>query len=66
MNCFYFLPIDSYQSKSDGFIFRSFFVNIESFIYATGIITGNFNGTVFKPNGPTEYISAGKFEAKLK
>ena len=43
-----------------------FSVYIESFIYATGIITGTFNGTVFKPNGVTAYISEGKFEAKLK
>jgi hypothetical protein len=43
-----------------------FSVTIESFIYATGIGIGTFNGTVFKPNGTTAYIYEGKFKAKFK
>ncbi|HEY8657451.1 MAG TPA: hypothetical protein VIL78_00325 [Hanamia sp.] len=43
-----------------------FTVNLQSFIYATGIATGTFNGTVFKPNGDTAYIADGKFKVKLR
>jgi hypothetical protein len=43
-----------------------FSVTVESFIYGSGIITGNFKGTVFKPSGATANINEGKFEAKLK
>ena len=43
-----------------------FSVTIQSFIYATGIATGTFNGTVFKPNGDMVFISEGKFKVKLR
>jgi hypothetical protein len=43
-----------------------FSVTLQSFIYATGIATGTFNGTVFKPNGDTAFINEGKFEVKLR
>jgi len=43
-----------------------FTVNLQSFIYATGIATGTFNGTVLKPNGDTAYIADGKFKVKLR
>jgi hypothetical protein len=42
-----------------------FSVTIESFIYATRIVTGTFNGTVLKPNGEMAIISEGKFKVKL-
>jgi hypothetical protein len=43
-----------------------FSVTVVSFIYATGIATGTFNGTVFKANGDTAIITDGKFKVKLK
>lgn len=43
-----------------------FSVTVESFIYATRIITGSFKGTVFKPNGDMITLSEGKFKVKLK
>ena len=43
-----------------------FSVTLESFIYATGIATGTFNGTVFKPNGNMAFIGEGKFKVKLR
>ena len=45
---------------------KPFTVNIQSFISSTRIMTGSFNGTVFKPNGDTSVISDGKFKIKLK
>ena len=43
-----------------------FTVTIQSFIYATGIATGTFSGTVFKPNGDKASVSEGKFKVKLR
>jgi hypothetical protein len=43
-----------------------FSVTIQSFIYATGIVTGTFQGTVYKANGDTAIITDGKFEVNLK
>jgi hypothetical protein len=43
-----------------------FFLNLESFIYATGIASGTFGGIVYKPNGDTASIYDGKFKIKLK
>ena len=43
-----------------------FSVTIQSFIYATGIATGTFKGTVFKPNGDMVFIDEGKFKIKLR
>ncbi len=43
-----------------------FSATIESFIYTTGIATGTFNGTVFKPNGDTAFVSGGNYKIKLK
>lgn len=45
---------------------KPFSVTLQSFIYATGIATGTFNGTVFKPNGDTAFIGEGKFKVKLR
>lgn len=44
----------------------AFTVTLKSFIYATGICTGNFYGTVFKPNGDAVIISDGNFKIKFK
>jgi len=43
-----------------------FVITVQSFIYNTGIATGSFRGTVFKPNGDTATIIDGKFKVKLK
>ncbi len=43
-----------------------FSVNVESFTYATGIVTGTFQGTVYKANGDTAIITDGKFKVSLK
>lgn len=43
-----------------------FSVTVQSFIYATGIATGTFSGTVYKANGDTAIITDGKFKVKLK
>ncbi len=45
---------------------RLFTVNIESYIYSTGIATGTFRGFVFKANGDTTFLDEGNFMAKLK
>lgn len=42
-----------------------FSVTIQSFIYATGIVTGTFQGTVFTANGDSTHITDGKFVAGL-
>ncbi len=43
-----------------------FSVTIQSFIYATGVATGTFKGTVFKPNGEIAFIGEGKFKIKFR
>jgi len=43
-----------------------FTINVQSFIYATGIVTGTFSGTVYKANGDTSTVTDGKFKVKLK
>ena len=43
-----------------------FEVVVQSYIYATGIVTGTFSGTVFKANGDTTFITDGKFKVQLK
>ena len=42
-----------------------FSVTVESFIYATGIATGTFQGIVYKANGDTATITDGKFKVKI-
>ncbi|MEP6713746.1 MAG: hypothetical protein ABJA37_15065 [Ferruginibacter sp.] len=42
-----------------------FTVTIQSYISATGIATGTFNGTVYKANGEIAHIDEGKFKVKL-
>lgn len=43
-----------------------FSVTVQSFIYATGIATGTFSGTVYKANGDTANIAEGKFKIIIK
>jgi hypothetical protein len=43
-----------------------FSATIKSYISATGIATGTFSGTVFKPNGDTTFVSDGNYKIKLK
>jgi len=57
-----------HNGTKDIFISRPtsvFSVTVQSFIYATNIVTGTFNGTVFKANGDTAYITEGRFIAQL-
>jgi len=42
-----------------------FSVTVQSFIDATGIVTGTFSGTVYTASGDTAYISDGQFVAPL-
>ena len=42
-----------------------FSVTVQSFIYATGIATGTFSGTVFTANGDSATITEGRFIAPL-
>ena len=43
-----------------------FTATVKSYIYATGIATGTFSGTVFKPNGDTAFVGEGNYKVKLK
>lgn len=43
-----------------------FSATIKSFIFETGIATGTFNGTVFKPNGDTAFVNEGNYKIKLR
>jgi hypothetical protein len=43
-----------------------FSVTVQSFIFATGIVTGTFKGIVFKANGDTASVTGGKFHVILK
>ena len=43
-----------------------FTINVQSYIYATSIVTGTFSGTVYKANGDTSTVTDGKFKVKLK
>jgi len=52
---------DIYQSRAP-FVFS---VTVQSFIEATGIVTGTFSGTVFSPNGDSAHITDGRFIAPL-
>ena len=52
---------DIYQSRAP-FVFS---VTVQSFIAATGIVTGTFSGTVFSPNGDSAHITDGRFVAPL-
>lgn len=42
-----------------------FSVTVQSFINATGIVTGTFSGTVFTANGDTATVTEGQFIAPL-
>lgn len=39
---------------------------IQSYSQSTGIATGTFSGTVYRPNGDTAHIEDGRFKVKLK
>jgi hypothetical protein len=43
-----------------------FTATIQSFIYSTGIATGTFSGTVYKPNGDTAFVSDGRYKVKVR
>ncbi|MBI1343547.1 MAG: hypothetical protein GC171_11490 [Terrimonas sp.] len=44
---------------------KPFSVLIQQYIHSTQVVTGTFEGTVFKPNGDTAYIREGRFKVKL-
>jgi hypothetical protein len=52
---------DIFQSHASSI----FSVTVSSYIYATHIVTGTFNGIVYKANGDTAHISDGRFMAPL-
>jgi len=52
---------DIFQSRMSSV----FSVTVKSYIYATHIVTGTFNGIVYKANGDTAYISDGRFIVPL-
>jgi hypothetical protein len=59
-----------YDHNAAADIFQSrhtsvFSVTVQSFIYATGIATGTFSGTVFRANGDSATITEGRFIAPL-
>ncbi len=54
-------PADIYDSRHTSV----FSVTVQSFIYATGIATGTFGGTVFTATGDSATISEGRFIAPL-
>jgi hypothetical protein len=54
-------PADIFQSNHTAI----FSVTVQSFIYATGIATGTFSGTVFTASGDTAYITEGQYVAPL-
>ena len=58
-----------HNSAVDMFISRStalFSTKLKSYIHATRIATGSFEGTVYKANGDTVYIREGRFKVLLK
>jgi hypothetical protein len=63
-----FFYYDNHAPK-DIFITRPgtiFSVTLQSFIYASGIAMGTFNGSVFKANGDMAFAGEGKFKVKLR
>lgn len=44
----------------------TFTVTVQSYVYATGVTTGTFSGTVFRPNGDSTHISEGRFKVIVK
>jgi hypothetical protein len=64
-NAFYY-----YNHKDTADIFQSrvasvFSVTVQSYIYATHIVTGTFSGIVYRANGDTANITDGRFIAPL-
>ena len=58
-----------HNGTKDIFLSRSaalFTLTVQSYIHATRVATGIFEGTVFKPNGDTSFIRDGRFKVKLK
>lgn len=55
-------PNDIFDSQSE----KPFTVTIENFNISTGIATGTFKGTVFKPNGDTVVIKEGRYKVQIK
>ena len=45
---------------------KDFTLMLQSFDLATGIATGIFSGTVFKANGDTAFIAAGRYKVLIK
>jgi hypothetical protein len=43
----------------------TFFVTIENYVHATGIVTGTFRGSVYRTNGAAASIDSGKFIVRL-
>ncbi|MEO8765557.1 MAG: hypothetical protein ABI416_14760 [Ginsengibacter sp.] len=55
-------PNDIFDSQSE----KPFIVTVQEFNISTGIATGTFEGTVFKPNGDTAVIKEGRYKVQIK
>ena len=63
---FYYYDNNSANDIFDSQFEKPFTVTIESFKISTGIATGTFSGTVFKPNGDTAVVRDGRYKVTIK
>ncbi len=63
---FYYYDHNAPEDIMDSRPGEAFSVTIGSFIYATGIATGTFSGTVFKANGDSVFVHDGKYKVYIK
>ncbi len=62
---FYYYDHNSVNNILESNSTSSFTVTVQSFIYATGIVTGTFSGGAYTPDGKLVYVSDGHFIAPL-
>lgn len=63
---FYYYDHNAPEDILDSHSEAVFSVSVGSFIYATGVATGTFSGTVFKANGDTVIVSEGNYKVYIK
>ena len=63
---FYYYDHNSPEDILDSRSGKGFSVTIGSFIYATGIATGTFSGTVFKADGDSVLVHEGNYKVYIK
>lgn len=66
ITAFYYYDHNAPEDIMDSRPGEAFSVTIGSFIYATGIATGTFSGTVFKANGDSVFVHDGKYKVYIK